>query len=69
VTIRLPAILDDEEIAVRLLAEHGVAVHPGFLFDLPHQSSLVFSLLTPIPVWTRALEVMLAALDEWLAGS
>ena len=33
--VRLPAVLDDEEIALRLLTERGVAVQPGFFFDLP----------------------------------
>ena len=64
--VRLPAVLDDEEIAVRLLSERGVAVQPGYLFDLPNDGTLVLSLLTPEPTWRKGLEEIFEAVRSWL---
>ncbi len=61
VLLRLPAIEEDEAVALRLL-EAGVAVHPGHFFDLPSRGFLVLSLLTPPETWreglTRALPLL-----------
>ncbi len=43
--LRIPAIDDDETVAVRLLREDGVAVHPGSFFGFPGPGRLVVSLL------------------------
>ena len=37
----------DEELAVRLLGQDGVLVHPGYFYDFPSGSFLVMSLLPP----------------------
>ncbi len=34
----LPEGVDDEAFAIRLLEEHGVAVHPGHFYDLPRHA-------------------------------
>ena len=41
---RVPSIGSEEDLVVDLVAK-GVLVHPGYFFDLPHQSYLVVSLL------------------------
>jgi aspartate/methionine/tyrosine aminotransferase len=64
--VRLPAVLDDEEIALGLLTERGVAVQPGFFFDLPYEGAIVLSLLNPEPVWRRGLEEIFDAARSWL---
>ncbi len=64
VVIRLPAILDDEELALRLLTEEGVAVQPGFFFDLPYDGALVLSLLTPEVTWSRGLEAIFETVER-----
>jgi aspartate/methionine/tyrosine aminotransferase len=45
--LRVPAIQSDEELAIRLLEEHSVLVHPGHFYDFPDPGYLVVSLLTP----------------------
>ena len=45
--IELPEAVDEEALCVRLLAQHGVLVHPGFFFDFARPGVLVVSLLTP----------------------
>ena len=62
-------MIDEEDFAVRLLAEHEVAVQPGFLFDLPFESSLVLSLLTPETVWRRGLETLLDSVELELSST
>ncbi len=47
--LRVPATQPDEELAVALLCERGVLVHPGRFFDFPQDGYLVASLITPEP--------------------
>jgi alanine-synthesizing transaminase len=46
-TLRIPAIEKDEELAVRLVRDYGVAAHPGFFFGFPDSGWLILSLLIP----------------------
>jgi aspartate/methionine/tyrosine aminotransferase len=41
---RVPSIGSEEDLVVNLVRE-GVLVHPGYFFDLPHESYVVVSLL------------------------
>jgi len=45
--LRVPALRPDEELAIRLLEEHSVLVHPGHFYDFPDEGYVVVSLLTP----------------------
>jgi aspartate/methionine/tyrosine aminotransferase len=45
--LRVPATRTDEELALALLSEHDVLVHPGYLYDFERGAHLVVSLLTP----------------------
>jgi aspartate/methionine/tyrosine aminotransferase len=47
--LRVPATQPDEELAVALLVERGVLVHPGRFFDFPQDGFLVASLIAPEP--------------------
>jgi alanine-synthesizing transaminase len=54
--VRVPAILPEEELALALLREDGVLVHPGYFFDFPHEAYLVVSLLPPPSEFVAAAE-------------
>lgn len=43
--VRVPAVIGEEELVVRLLEEEGVLVHPGYFFDFAHEAFLVVSLI------------------------
>lgn len=43
--IRVPATQPDEELAIQLLLEKGVVVHPGHFYDFPQDGFLVLSLI------------------------
>jgi len=44
--LRVPATDSDEELALSLLEQHGVYVHPGRLYDCPSEGYLVVSLIS-----------------------
>jgi alanine-synthesizing transaminase len=46
--LRVPAVVPGEELAVRMVREHGVSVHPGYFFGFAGDGWLVVSLLTPV---------------------
>jgi alanine-synthesizing transaminase len=46
VVLRVPAIESDEDLAIRLLRDTGVSVHPGHFYDFPGEGHLVLSLMT-----------------------
>jgi alanine-synthesizing transaminase len=43
--LRVPAVQSDEDLAIKLLKEHSVLVHPGHFYDFPDDGHLVVSLL------------------------
>jgi aspartate/methionine/tyrosine aminotransferase len=45
--MHVPSFEPEEDLAVRLLTTEGVLTHPGYFFDFPRESFLVFSLLPP----------------------
>jgi len=46
VVVRVPVIGSDEELAIRLLREASVSVHPGHFYDFPGEGHLVLSMIT-----------------------
>jgi aspartate/methionine/tyrosine aminotransferase len=46
VVLRVPANESDEDLAIRLLREASVSVHPGHFYDFPSEGYLVLSLIT-----------------------
>jgi aspartate/methionine/tyrosine aminotransferase len=53
--LRVPAIWDDEQLALRLLEESGVLVHPGSAFGFVERGWLVISLLPEPRVFEQAV--------------
>jgi len=46
VVLRVPVLGSDEGMAIRLLREASVSVHPGHFYDFPNEGHLVLSLIT-----------------------
>ncbi|MDX2042137.1 MAG: aminotransferase class I/II-fold pyridoxal phosphate-dependent enzyme [Acidobacteriota bacterium] len=59
-TLEVPRHVSEEELALRLLAEDDVLVHPGYFFDFPREAFLVLSLLPKSDEFREAVERMLA---------
>ena len=54
--LRVPALSNDEDLAVQLLEERGVYVHPGSFFGFAGQGWLVVSLLAPAEEFRTGVE-------------
>jgi alanine-synthesizing transaminase len=46
VVLRVPVLGSDEDLAIRLLREASISVHPGHFYDFPTEGYLVLSLIT-----------------------
>ena len=53
--LRMPPHLSDEEWALKLLLEHDVSVHPGYLYDFAEESLLVVSLIPRESIFREGL--------------
>src|SRR5262245_14441048 len=62
--LRVPSIMSEEDLVLRLLSEDGVLVHPGYFFDFPHESFLVVSLLPPAEQFADGISRILARFDR-----
>ena len=45
--LRVPVTRSDEDLAIDLLRQASVLVHPGHFYDFPSDGYLILSLLTP----------------------
>jgi alanine-synthesizing transaminase len=61
VVIRVPATQADEELALRLLGERGVYVHPGHFYDFHKDGYLVVSLITRAEDFAHGIGAILAS--------
>jgi alanine-synthesizing transaminase len=62
--LRVPAVQSDEELAIRLLEDRGVLVHPGHFYDFRDHGHLVISLLTPTEEFAEGIRELLACADD-----
>ncbi|MEJ2582746.1 MAG: pyridoxal phosphate-dependent aminotransferase, partial [Acidobacteriota bacterium] len=53
--VRVPSVVDEEDLCVKLLLERSVAVHPGRFFGFARDGWLVLSLLPPIEVFGQGV--------------
>lgn len=58
--VRVPTVMPEEALMLRLLDEHGVLAHAGYFFDFAHESYLIVSLLPPEPVFEAGVSRVLA---------
>lgn len=56
--LRVPALTSGEKLAVRLVREYGLSVHPGYFFGFSGNGWLVLSLLTSENEFHAGIEVL-----------
>jgi aspartate/methionine/tyrosine aminotransferase len=66
--LRIPSVVDEEELALELLENHGVAVHPGYLFDFPSDGHLVISLLPPEPIFAEGVRRLFDTVERMIGS-
>jgi alanine-synthesizing transaminase len=59
--LRIPATRPDEELAIELLEQHDVYLHPGHFYDFPGEGYLVVSLITPEQDFSEGLRRLFPA--------
>jgi alanine-synthesizing transaminase len=64
--LRIPAIVGEEELILKLLGEDGVAVHPGYFFEFPGEGTLVLSLLPEPGIFAEGVRRLLRRLAAYL---
>jgi aspartate/methionine/tyrosine aminotransferase len=63
--LRVPNVVGDEDLCLRLLEDRGVGVHPGDFFGLA-DGWLVVSLLPPVDIFAEGIRQLLAAVAEFI---
>ena len=58
--LRVPAVRPDEELAIQLLRNRSVLVHPGHFYDFPGDGYLIVSLITPEPEFREGVSRLVA---------
>ena len=62
--LRVPVTRSDEELAIELMREKSVLVHPGHFYDFPNDGYLVLSLITPEPEFGAGMRAVLEKLSS-----
>ena len=62
--LRVPATQPDDELAIRLLEEKNVYVHPGHFFDFPGDGYLVVSLIVREQEFREGIRLLLSSIDS-----
>lgn len=62
--LRIPVTRSDEDLAIALVREKGVVVHPGHFFDFPQDGYLVLSLITREKEFGEGTERVVAFLNS-----
>ena len=57
--LRVPVTQSDEDLAISLLRERGVLVHPGHFYDFPSDGYLVLSLITEPAVFREGISLII----------
>jgi alanine-synthesizing transaminase len=66
--LRVPVIESDEDLAIRLLREASVSVHPGHFYDFPNEGHLVLSLITVPAEFREGIAALLQVVEQRAAG-
>jgi aspartate/methionine/tyrosine aminotransferase len=61
--LRTPSSRSDEDVAIALLEQEGVLIHPGHFFDFPSAGYLVASLIAPEVEFREGIGRVLRAID------
>jgi aspartate/methionine/tyrosine aminotransferase len=62
VVLKVPLTAGSDELAMELLTERGVYVHPGHFYDFPANGYLVVSLITPEPEFSAGTSALIEVL-------
>jgi aspartate/methionine/tyrosine aminotransferase len=61
--LRVPVTQSDEDLAIDVLRELSVLVHPGHFYDFPGEGYLILGLITPPEIFREGIERVLGMLN------
>ncbi|MCX7024103.1 MAG: pyridoxal phosphate-dependent aminotransferase [Spirochaetes bacterium] len=64
VVLEIPRVMPDEDIALSLLGNDGIHVHPGYLYDFEREGFLVMSLILPERDFQAGVRAVRVRLDS-----
>ena len=67
VLLRVPSVIDENEMVLKLIAEHGLTGQPGYFFDMTSNGYLAVSLLSEPEVFRQGICAVLATVEALLA--
>lgn len=67
VLLRVPSVIDENEMVLKLIAEHGLTGQPGYFFDMTSNGYLAVSLLPEPEVFRQGICAVLATVEALLA--
>jgi alanine-synthesizing transaminase len=62
--VRVPATQSDEDLAIEMIRQASVLVHPGHFYDFPSDGNLILSLITPPPDFQEGCRRLLDLLHQ-----
>jgi len=62
--LRVPALESGEDLALRLIRDHGVSIHPGYFFGFGGDGWLVVSLLTRVSEFLAGIDAICSFFNE-----
>jgi len=63
-TLRVPVTRSDEDLAIELVRQRDVLVHPGHFYDFPSDGHLILSLIAPEPIFHEGVSRILSLLSS-----
>ena len=67
VLLRVPSVIDENEMVLKLITEHGLTGQPGYFFDMTFNGYLAVSLLPEPEVFRQGICAVLATVEALLA--
>ncbi|MBM6746420.1 pyridoxal phosphate-dependent aminotransferase [Bifidobacterium ruminantium] len=64
VLLRVPSVIDENELVLRMIERHGVSGQPGYFFDMTSNGYLAISLLPEPDDFRRNVRVVVDTVDE-----
>lgn len=68
VVLRIPSVIDEDSLVLRLIEDKGMTDQPGYFFDMPGNGHLVLSLLPAPADFIEGAAAVLDLVDDMLDG-
>lgn len=67
VLLRVPSVLDENELVLAMIERHGISGQPGYFFDMTSNGYLAISLLPESDEFRHNVQVVLDTVNTMIA--